>query len=217
MDVTYGVVWREGSGPLARGKLELRPRVLHLDGMAAARPVAHAIAYDELEQVRVGRAPAERLDGRPSLVLERRAADRIAIASVAQPGVIGELAERLTSLKSAGMGRRTSVIVPLVDGAYDAVRRLLDEGPPFDPEQIGLARHDVFITPSEVVLVFEAASSEGGLESLLAEPALWASAHAWSEYLAGPPRIAETAYAWTHLGVVDPSLLPPGLRDSPGR
>lgn len=217
MDYTYGVIWREGTGPLARGKLEFAPRVLHLDGMAATVPVSHEIAYDDLELVRVGRAPAERIHGRPSLVLERRSADRISIASVSQPGVIGELAERLTVLQTAGAGRRTAVIVPLVPGSYDAVKRLLDEGPPFDPQQIGLARHDVFLTPHEVVLVFEAAHAESALDSLLSEPGLWASATAWSDYLAGPPRIAETAYGWAHqAGGVDRSLLPPGLRDGDG-
>ncbi len=213
MKVTYGVVWREGAGPLARGKLELRPRVMHLSGVAAGLPVAEAIAYDELQLVRVGRSPEERLQGRPSLVVERQSADRISIASVAEPGAIGELAERLAAMQAGGTGRRSAVVVPITPGSVDAVRTLLAAGPPFDPARIGLSRHDVFLTHGEVVLLFEADHADAAIESLLAEPGLWESANAWSAHLAGPPRIAETVYTWARLGGLDPALLPPGLRD----
>ena len=95
MQSSYGIVWREGTLPLASGKLELRADALHLDGMAAGRPVSRDLPYDSLMTVRVGRSTAERIGGRPSLVLERRSEPPIAIASVSQPGVVAELAERL--------------------------------------------------------------------------------------------------------------------------
>jgi len=40
MQTTYGVVWRAGGEPLARGKLELLPSVLRLDGLAGSEPIA---------------------------------------------------------------------------------------------------------------------------------------------------------------------------------
>ena len=92
---SYGVVWREGTLPLASGKLELRSDALRLDGMAGGRHVSRDLAYDSLVTVRVGRSAAERIGGRASLVLERRSGEPIAIASVSQPGVVAELAERL--------------------------------------------------------------------------------------------------------------------------
>jgi hypothetical protein len=95
MQSSYGVVWREGALPLATGKLELRADALHLDGMAGGRPVSRDLAYDSLLTVRVGRSAAERIGGRASLLLERRSGLPIAIASVSQPGVVAELAERL--------------------------------------------------------------------------------------------------------------------------
>jgi hypothetical protein len=95
MQSSYGVVWREGAFPLASGKLELRADALRLDGMAGGRPVSRDLAYESLVTVRVGRSAAERIGGRPSLVLERRSGLPIAIASVSQPGVVAELAERL--------------------------------------------------------------------------------------------------------------------------
>ena len=77
MRTSYGVVWREGAKPLARGKLELLARAVRLEGMTGSEPTTREIAYDFLSEVRIGRSPEERIDGRPSLVLapaERRAA-----------------------------------------------------------------------------------------------------------------------------------------------
>jgi hypothetical protein len=101
MQESYGVVWREGTGPLGRGKLELHPGLLRLDGLAATGPACREIAYGDLALVRVGRAPADRISGRPSLVLELHGGDSLAIASVSQPGVVGELAERIAVLRIA--------------------------------------------------------------------------------------------------------------------
>jgi hypothetical protein len=98
MRTSYGVVWREGDGPLGRGKLELLPRAVRLDGMTGSEPTTREIAYDSLTGFHVGRSPAERIDGRPSLVLARRLGDAFAIAGVAQAGVVAELAERLATL-----------------------------------------------------------------------------------------------------------------------
>jgi hypothetical protein len=107
MQSSYGIVWREGTLPLASGKLELRADALHLDGMARGRPVSHDIAYESLTTVRVGRSATERITGRASLLLERRGGLPIAIASVSQPGVVAEIAERLAdAVTSSGAARR---------------------------------------------------------------------------------------------------------------
>jgi hypothetical protein len=95
MHTTYGVVWREGERPLARGKLELLPRSVRLDGLAGAEQVALEIPYDDLDAVRTGRTSSDRLNGHPTLVLERRDAEPIVIAAVAQAGVVAELNEHL--------------------------------------------------------------------------------------------------------------------------
>jgi hypothetical protein len=101
MEESYGVVWCEGAAPLARGKLELHPGLLRLDGLAATGPTRREVAYDDLALVRVGRAPTDRIAGRPSLVLELNGGGSLAIASVSQPGVVGELAERIAVLRIA--------------------------------------------------------------------------------------------------------------------
>ena len=98
MRITYGVVWQEGEGPLARGKLELLPNALRLDGVAGSAHTVREIPYEELSAVRVGRAGSERLDGRPTVLVDLVSGRRVVVASVAQSGIAAELVERLTGV-----------------------------------------------------------------------------------------------------------------------
>lgn len=215
MQRSYGVVWREGSGPLAAGKLELLPRGVRLDGLDGS----HEIAYEGLAAVRVGRTAGERIDGRPSVVLVRAHGDPVTIATVAQPSLVGEIAERLTAMQlDAAPPRRLAVVVPLQPNAYDAVRDLLAGGPPFDPEQIpGLDRHEVFLSREEAVFVFDSGAGADTL-ALLSEPDFLRTAISWREHIAGPPRVAEDIYSWTRIELAEElSYLPtPGPGDSDG-
>jgi hypothetical protein len=215
MRTSYGVVWREGEHPLARGKLELLPRAVRLDGMTGSEPTTREIPYEYLSEIRIGRSPEERIDGRPSLVLAPRTGDTLSIASVAQSGVLAEIAERLAALQIGTEGRRRiAVVLPLREEARDAVRTLLAAGPPFDPDRLGLDRHQVFLTASEAIFIFESQLGADALEPLLQEPDLWQSAAAWHDHLAGPPRIAEDVFSWTRPAVhIDQALLPPGFRN----
>jgi hypothetical protein len=95
MRTSYGVVWREEDEPLAAGKLELRPSGLRLDGLDGSRD----IPYGLLAGVRVGRLAGERIDGRPSVVLERHTGGPIMIATVAKPSLMGEIVEKLAALQ----------------------------------------------------------------------------------------------------------------------
>ena len=51
------------------------------------------------------------------------------------------------------------------------------------------------LTPREAIFVFEA-ETEDGLRLLLSQLDIWAAAAAWGELVAGPPRLADVAYAW---------------------
>jgi hypothetical protein len=95
MRTSYGVVWREGEEPLAAGKLELRPSGMRLDGIDGLRDVPYRL----LAGVRVGRLAGERIDGRPSVVLERHTGGPITVATVATPSLVGEIVERLAALR----------------------------------------------------------------------------------------------------------------------
>src|SRR6266516_1727934 len=171
MERSYGVVWKEGSRGPVTGKLELLPRELRLEGLDSTR----AVPYEAVASIRVGRSASDRINGGPSVVVERRLGDPITIATVAQPSVVGEIAERLAALQlGAETSRRVVVVVPLKPGEHARVSRLLKQGPPFNPAAIaGLDRHEVFVTSDEAVFVFESKLGSGGLAALLAEPKLW--------------------------------------------
>jgi hypothetical protein len=99
MRATYAVVWREGDEPAASGRLEVRRRSVAFTGAEHGRAFERVIPIESLSAIRVGRAPADRLAGRPSLVLEPRVGPTIRVASVAQPGIISELAQRIAELR----------------------------------------------------------------------------------------------------------------------
>jgi hypothetical protein len=91
---TYGVVWREGAAPLATGKLELLPLGLRLEG----RERSKEIPWIGVGSVRVGRSAAERINGCASIVVERPGGEPVTIATVGQPSLVGEIAERLAAM-----------------------------------------------------------------------------------------------------------------------
>ena len=198
MRASYAVVWREGNEPAASGRLEVRPRSVAFTGADHGRAVERVVPLESLRAIRVGRDPSDRLDGRCSLVLEPRVGTTIRVAGVAEPGSVSELAERLAGLWLGGeeAPRRVLVALPLKEGALEQARELIASGPPFDPEEIGLERHRVFLLDDEVLFLFESGPSSQKLEDALARPDLWRGASEWHDVVAGPPRIAEDVYAW---------------------
>ena len=210
MRQTYGIVWRRDGGSVARGRLELEGSGLRLIGTDGREVVTEEIRYADLDGVHVGRGTDERIRGRPSLVLERTGHEPISFTSIAEPGVIGELTDRITALQRSNASHRAAIVLPLFQGSTDVARRLLADGPPFDPDALGLERHSVYLTGDEVVFIFEW-RGDTSLESLLGQPGVWDIASAWTELAAGPPRLAGPAYTWTRPASLDESLLPPGL------
>jgi hypothetical protein len=218
MHQSYAVTWRNGDSPIHSGKLELRAGGLSLEGMNGAGPVSLLIAYGELQGLRM--APgAERLDGRPTLVLGRRPGGDVRVASIGAPGVISELTDHITALRagSALAADRVAVVVPLRKGKREKAERLLEQGPPFNPERVGLERHEVFLTDNEALFIFYAASGFG-LQRLLSDTKVWASAAAWHDVVAGPPRIAKPFFAWAAVADQDDLFFDatPGPGDSDG-
>jgi hypothetical protein len=189
---------------------------MHLDGLSSSSQ----IPYAGISAVRLGRAATDRINGHPSVVVERWAGDPITITTVARPSVVGEIAERLAALRfGAQTSRRVVVILPVKVDARTRVRELLKAGPPFDPDAIaGLEQHEVFLTPGEVVFVFESQLGPEALASRLADAGLSEAAASWIDHVAGPPRIAEPVFAWARgPSAGDVSYLPtPGPGDSDG-
>lgn len=196
MSTSYAVTWQDGEQLSRSGRLELVPGGLSLEGSGANGAASETIEFGDLVDVRIGRARSDRISGRQTLVLERRGRAPVRIASVVQPGIITELAEHLASqLREEGAMSRAVVVLPLRDGASEQAAQLLRGGPPFNPEEVGLDRHHVFLTDDEAVFVFEADNLEAA-ERLLGGESFWNAAAAWKELVAGPPRLAEDAYTW---------------------
>jgi hypothetical protein len=195
MQITYAVTW-QGSDGLRSGRLELGPDALRLEGRNGRGPDAKVVRYDDVRELRLARSSGDRLHGRPTLLLELSDGSELKVASVAQPGIVAELADRLGSLTGQQNGvERQALVVPLRPGTQAEAEALLSRGPPFDPEDFGLQRHEVFLTDSEVVFVFEG-RSDVFRDHVAAERTIWTAAEAWRPLIAGPIRLGLQAYAW---------------------
>lgn len=193
----YAVVWRTGSGPTSSGRLELRDDDLVLHG--SSEPEGLRIRFDELSSVEIGRGAAERINGDKSLVLERQSCERVLVAALGGVGLLGELTDLLARLRTERAARAcVAVVVPIRRGTAEAARRLVEEGPPFDIEGLGLERHHVFVSEREVVFFFEGDSATAAVEALSGSPRVLNAAVRWRGILAGRPRLAEERFGWTH-------------------
>lgn len=203
MKSSYSVKWREPDGQAYVGRLELGARALHLVGDAGGVKADRRIGYDELKGLRIGHDAGERVDGRRVLVIERPQGAYRLTSTVFEAGILQELVDRLSDLSLAAP-RRATIVVPLKEGASARVHELAAAGPPFDPNETQLTRHQLLLTAQEAIFVFETAD-ERGLQALLEEVDIWAAASTWRDLVDGPPRLAETAYSWERPG---PALVP---------
>lgn len=196
MAVSYAVTWEEPDGSPRSGRLELRPDLLRLEGQNGGLPVEHAFRYRDIVGYHVARGTGERLHGRPTLIVDLATGDSVKVTSVAQGGIVSELASRLSVLhRDRPVSERAALVVPLKPGAKPQVEALLAKGPPFDPRTYGLERHEVFLTERGAVFVFEGVPAVL-LEQWLADETVWTAAAGWEPLIEGPIRYADQAYAW---------------------
>jgi hypothetical protein len=93
--------------------------------------------------------------------------------------------------------KRLMIVARLRDDAYDEAEALLREGPPFDPEQLGLERHAAYLTAGEVVFVFEATEVEWIVNDLVDDPTVAALFAPWQKLIEGTPRLAHERFYWS--------------------
>jgi len=91
--------------------------------------------------------------------------------------------------------RQIVIVVPLKPGSRTWVHGLVELGPPCDPEDPGLERHQVFFTDQEAVFVFDA-PDQSVRDRLAKSPAVRWAAAAWRDYIGGPTRLADVVYSW---------------------
>ncbi|MGZ4358646.1 MAG: hypothetical protein ACXVY8_01000 [Gaiellaceae bacterium] len=198
MKASYGVLWQEGERSAVAGKLELDSAQLRLEGSDADHVAVCAIPYRELSGVRIGHDEEERLSGRPTLILDRFGSDTVRVASLAQAGVVAEIAEHVAALQVSEeqLQRPLLVVLRIRPSSREQVLKLLADGPPFDPELVSLEQHHVFLSDDAVYFLFEGASESQLMERMLRRPSMWRAYFAWREHIVGHPIVADTIFAW---------------------
>jgi hypothetical protein len=92
----------------------------------------------------------------------------VLVAALGGVGLLGELNDLLARLRAERAERAcVAVVVPIKRSAAEAARRLVEEGPPFDVEGLGLERHHVFVSEGEVVFFFEGDNASAAVDALL--------------------------------------------------
>jgi hypothetical protein len=91
---------------------------------------------------------------------------------------------------------RLMIVARLQPGKHEQAEALLRQGPPFDPEELGLHRHGVYLSASEVVFVFEAPEVEWIVNDLVDDPVLSSAFGRWRAIIEEPPRLAHERYHW---------------------
>jgi hypothetical protein len=81
-------------------------------------------------------------------------------------------------------------------GSHEAAAELVRAGPQYDPAEIGLVRHGVYLGTSEVVFLFEGTDVENRLRDLLNDQAMSTSFAAWGPLLEGTPSAAHELFYW---------------------
>jgi hypothetical protein len=93
---SYAVLWSEDGCDVLAGKLELAP-----DGLSFGGRHRHAVAYADIDAVRVARRAADRVRGAATLVLELAGGSVLRIGSVGGAGIVSELGEHLVARGAA--------------------------------------------------------------------------------------------------------------------
>jgi hypothetical protein len=93
------------------------------------------------------------------------------------------------------MTDKISVIAQIRPGKREALERLLEKGPPFDLEQEGFERHEVFLGDSDVVFLFTGPGAFTQLERMAASRALFAHVLKMTA-LVSAPRVLNQTFEW---------------------
>jgi hypothetical protein len=92
---------------------------------------------------------------------------------------------------------RLMIVARLKNDSQDAAEELIKAGPPFDPGDLGFERHSVFVSPHEVVFLFEAPDVEWNVHDIVDDPVLSSALAPWRALVDGPPRLAHEKYHWS--------------------
>lgn len=91
---------------------------------------------------------------------------------------------------------RLVVTLKLRKGTQEQAAKLIAAGPPFDPGDLGLARHAVYLGNDLVIFAFEGKEVEERVRMVIDDPVRSASFAAWVPLLADRPALAHEVYYW---------------------
>jgi hypothetical protein len=92
---------------------------------------------------------------------------------------------------------RLVIVGRLKDGKHAEAEKLLQGGPPFDPEELGFHCHGVYLTSTEVIFVFEAPEVEWLVNDLIDDPAISSAFGPWHSVIEGTPRLGHECFFWS--------------------
>jgi hypothetical protein len=92
---------------------------------------------------------------------------------------------------------RLMIVARLAEGAHEDAEKLLAQGPPFDPEELGLHRHAAYLTAGEVIFLFEAPEVEWIVNDIVDDPVLSTALGPWRPLIEETPRIAHERFYWS--------------------
>jgi hypothetical protein len=95
---------------------------------------------------------------------------------------------------------RLVVTLRLRKGTHERAAELIAAGPPFDPAELGVARHAVYLGNDVVIFAFEGEDVEKRVRVLINDPVRAASFTAWVPLLSGRPALAHEVYYWEEGG-----------------
>jgi hypothetical protein len=92
---------------------------------------------------------------------------------------------------------RLMIVARLKKGAHEEALKLLGNGPPFDPDELGFDRHSAYISSREVVFLFEARQVEWIVNDIIDDGLISESFAPWESLLEGSPRVAHERFFWS--------------------
>ena len=93
--------------------------------------------------------------------------------------------------------KRMIIVARLREGTAAEADALLEQGPPFDPEELGLHSHSAYVTSGEVVFVFEAPGVEWIVNDIVDDPVVAAALAPWRNLTEGMAHIAHERFYWS--------------------
>ena len=192
---SYAAIWAEAEDALCSGSVALADAGLALTGSALPIGEARLVRYADVLGVEVVREPSLRLNGYPTLRIERRGAPPLRVSTIGL-GVLGELNELLATAVANEQPQLVGIVVTLRKGALADAAALIEQGPPFDLAALGIERHEVLLCEREVIFLFEGRQLAETMQRLVGDPSVWQAASGWARVIAGRPRLAEQRFGW---------------------